>query len=97
MKITDPKALPQQYARPGAQAPKNGAPSAAPAGAEISLSGLGGKLATLESELSAAPAFDSARVEEIKQAIKDGSYKVDPERIADKLLADVASLLGRKH
>ena len=33
-----------------------------------------------------SPAFDSAKVERITQAIRDGNYPVDPVRIAEKFL-----------
>ena len=38
--------------------------------------------------------FDAAKVERIRQAIADGSYKVNPEAIADKLIANAQELLG---
>jgi negative regulator of flagellin synthesis FlgM len=39
--------------------------------------------------------FDAAKVERISQAIADGSYKVNPEAIADKLIANAQELLGK--
>jgi negative regulator of flagellin synthesis FlgM len=39
--------------------------------------------------------FDAAKVERISQEISDGSYKVNPEAIADKLLANAQELLGK--
>jgi negative regulator of flagellin synthesis FlgM len=42
------------------------------------------------------PAFDSAKVERIAQAIRDGRFTVNPEAIADKLIVNAQELLGRK-
>jgi negative regulator of flagellin synthesis FlgM len=39
-------------------------------------------------------AVDAARVQEIKQAIADGRFKVNPQAVADRLLATVRELLG---
>jgi negative regulator of flagellin synthesis FlgM len=41
--------------------------------------------------------FDAAKVERISQAIKDGSFKVNPEAIADKLIANAQVLLARTY
>ncbi|HNU10054.1 MAG TPA: flagellar biosynthesis anti-sigma factor FlgM [Rubrivivax sp.] len=41
--------------------------------------------------------FDAAKVERISQAIKDGSYRIDPEAIADKLIANARELLERTY
>ncbi len=50
--------------------------------------------ATLLSGADAAE-FDSAKVERIAQSIENGSYKVNAEAIADKLLANAQELLGK--
>ena len=42
--------------------------------------------ALIEELLAKVPDVDSTRVAEIKSAIADGSYQVDPEKIVDKLL-----------
>jgi len=39
--------------------------------------------------------FDAAKVERISQAIKDGKFKVNPEAIADKLIANAQEILGK--
>lgn len=41
-------------------------------------------------------AFDSAKVERIATAIRDGKFSVNPEAIADKLISNAEELLGRK-
>jgi negative regulator of flagellin synthesis FlgM len=61
----------------------------------VQLSDLGARLAQLESQFGGAD-FDVKKVEEIRAAIADGRFKVNAEAIADKLLASVSELLGRK-
>ncbi len=41
--------------------------------------------------------FDAKKVDRIAQAIKDGQFKVNPEAIADKLIANAQELLGKKN
>lgn len=38
--------------------------------------------------------YDAERVDAIKQAITAGQFKVNPERVADKLIANVRELMG---
>jgi negative regulator of flagellin synthesis FlgM len=40
--------------------------------------------------------FDAAKVAAIKDAIRAGRYKIDPERIADGMLATLRELAARK-
>jgi negative regulator of flagellin synthesis FlgM len=51
--------------------------------------------AALRSEGLTEPTFDAAKVERIAQAIRDGSFKVNADVIADKLIANAQELLGR--
>ena len=42
--------------------------------------------------------FDADKVDKVKQSIDDGTYKVDPEVIADKLITNAQELLkGKAH
>jgi negative regulator of flagellin synthesis FlgM len=43
----------------------------------------------------ADPAFDADKVDKVKQSIEDGTYQVDAEVIADKLIANAQELLKR--
>lgn len=54
------------------------------------------KLSSTASSLlaeSSTPEFDAAKVERMKQAIADGSFKVNAQGIADKMIANAAELL----
>ena len=63
------------------------------AGTQIALSSTA---ATLRSgNADAAGDFDAAKVSRIAQAIADGSFKVNPEAIADKLIANAQELLSK--
>ncbi len=52
----------------------------------VSLSQAGHNLSRLEAQIAASPDFDVERVEAIKQAIADGSYSIDPEKLAENIL-----------
>lgn len=59
----------------------------------VHLSPLSSQLQAIESNLANSEIVDRARVEEIKQAISDGRFKVNPEAIADRLLETVRDLI----
>jgi len=44
-------------------------------------------LSELAQKVVAEPAFDKAKVDQIRQAIQEGQYAVDPRRIAENFLA----------
>jgi negative regulator of flagellin synthesis FlgM len=51
--------------------------------------------ATLSAVGGAEGAFNSQRVAEIRQAISEGRFQIDPERIADGLLNSVREMLAQ--
>ena len=59
----------------------------------VELSSLGSQLAGIEASLVDVPVVDIQRVEEIKLAIAEGRFKVNPDVIADKLLETVQELI----
>jgi len=61
---------------------------------KVQVSELAAKMAQLESRFGGE--FDARKVEEVRTAIAEGRFKVNPEAVADKLLASVGELLGRK-
>jgi negative regulator of flagellin synthesis FlgM len=73
------------------QAAASGAASAEPsAQVELSAAAAGG-LAIDDSNAE----FDTDKVNRIAQAIRDGKFTVNPEAIADKLIANAQELLSR--
>mgnify|MGYP001453136902 CR=1 FL=1 len=51
------------------------------------------QLRSIEKNLANGEVFDAARVEEIKQAISQGHFVVNPEKVADRLLETVRDLI----
>ena len=84
-----PVTAPASTERKGATA---ATPQAAEASAKVELSPEASALSGLSSDAT----FDTAKVERIAQAIKDGKFKVNPEAIADKLIVNAEELPGRK-
>ena len=88
--------------RPGAtKAASSDAKQAAPAanaasGDSVELTSASLKLSAIESSLGGQPVIDSARVNEIRQAIAEGKFKINPDAIADKLVASVKELLANR-
>jgi len=76
------------------RAGKAGGTGASPtASPRVHVSPLGAQLANIEASLANVPVVDSQRVDEIKQAISEGHFKVNPELIADRLLETVRELI----
>ncbi len=56
------------------------------AGDTVTLTDTASRLKSLENTLSDLPSVDSGKVAAFREAIMNGSYQVDPGRVADKLL-----------
>ncbi|RRN55385.1 flagellar biosynthesis anti-sigma factor FlgM [Pseudoxanthomonas sp. SGNA-20] len=63
------------------------------AGDSLRLTGEAASLQALQRELAVTPAVDAARVAEVRQALESGSYRIDPAKIADRML-EMDRLLG---
>ena len=53
----------------------------------VELSTAAQQLSSLQDELATIATVDMGKVDEIRQAISNGSYKIDAQKIADSLLA----------
>lgn len=51
------------------------------------------KLQNIDSGASSGAIVNTARVQEIKQAISEGSFQINPEVVADRLMETVKELL----
>jgi len=60
----------------------------------VQLSPLSARLKELASSLS-GPEFDRAKVDEIKQAIRDGKLAIKPDAVADRMIADVKDRIAK--
>ena len=58
---------------------------AAPEGEQVDLSPEAKNLQEIENRISKLPEVDSERVAAIKDALRQGSYSVDPQRLAAKI------------
>jgi len=67
---------------------------AAAAADSLRLTGEATGLQTLQRDLATRPAFDEARVQALRESIASGSYKVDAEAIASRMLDLDARLAG---
>jgi negative regulator of flagellin synthesis FlgM len=86
--------------------PTTASPAKDRAATPAAASGVAGSEPSAKVELSTAasllgtsqadPTFDTAKVDRIAQAIRDGNFQVDAEAIADKLIVNAAELLGSK-
>jgi negative regulator of flagellin synthesis FlgM len=63
-------------------------------GENLNLSRQARELKDLEQKLGEFPEMDDAKVEQIRAALADGSYKVDAEKLAQKMLDMDKSIFG---
>lgn len=52
----------------------------------LKLTGEATHLQAIERELSAAPAIDAQRVQAVRDSLQNGTYRIDPDAIASRML-----------
>jgi negative regulator of flagellin synthesis FlgM len=67
-------------------APATGSSSSPPADASVHITSSARLLASLSQAVNNTPDINSARVAAVQQAIAAGQYKINPERIANRLV-----------
>jgi len=60
----------------------------------VNLTDTATRLQQLDELLASTPEIDRARVDQLRQSIADGKYKIDTVHIADKLIALERTLFG---
>ncbi|MFL1452979.1 flagellar biosynthesis anti-sigma factor FlgM [Marinobacter sp. GN3S48] len=75
------------------QAPEQ-AKSQGARGENVNLSNQAKNLKQLEQKLGDYPEMDDDRIEQIRAALADGSYKIDAEKLAQKMLEMDKSIFG---
>jgi negative regulator of flagellin synthesis FlgM len=61
----------------------------------VNLTGTGTLMQQLDAAIAATPVVDMARVNRIQQAIENGTYEIDPMRVAEKMLSFETALQSR--
>jgi negative regulator of flagellin synthesis FlgM len=93
MKINGSSQIPRPEA--GAARPSAARPTQPAGSSNVSISDLAGRLQSLEAGLADHGPVEARRVEEIKAAIREGQFRVNPEVVADRLIQSMRELLER--
>jgi negative regulator of flagellin synthesis FlgM len=62
----------------------------------ISLTGEARQLQELEAQLASQPVVDSQRVEAVRSAVENGSFTINPQRIAEKMMSLEEALMDAR-
>ena len=62
----------------------------------VTLTDMAAQLHKLEATILAAPIVDTARVEDVKQALRSGHFQINPQRVAEKMMSFEKALGHRR-
>lgn len=68
--------------------------SATPGDSRVQLSSLSDRMQQIEQVIGQTPVVDNAKVDEIKTAISEGRFSVNPDKVADGLIDSVRQMLA---
>lgn len=95
MKIDNSGKVAAAYGTPVRAAKKDEASGKpAVAGESVSINSFASRAQGVEKSAQAAEAFDAEKVAAIKAAIANGEFKINPDAIADSLIASTKELLA---
>jgi len=95
--VNTPRTTADKTANQGTQntsGEQNKAQTPAARGENVNLSSQAKNLNQLEQKLGDYPEMDDDRIAQIRSALEDGSYKVDAEKLAQKMLDMDKSIFG---
>ncbi|KUM04652.1 flagellar biosynthesis anti-sigma factor FlgM [Chromobacterium subtsugae] len=76
-----------------ARAPSSSTSSQGSSSDSVQINSVASRLSAIGNDPSQQPAFDAAKVESIKSAIANGSFSINPDKIADGLISSAQELL----
>ncbi|AYH43075.1 flagellar biosynthesis anti-sigma factor FlgM [Azoarcus sp. DN11] len=91
--LKSPGAAPASGAREKRPAASTTLASSSSTEEKVELSSLSSSLNKAEAVIASTPEVDHRRVDEIRQAISEGRFKIDANRIADGLIESVRQML----
>ncbi|MBF0264503.1 MAG: flagellar biosynthesis anti-sigma factor FlgM [Gammaproteobacteria bacterium] len=62
---------------------------------DVTLTSSAVNLKKLEESIAKLPIVDTKKVEDVQRSIKEGTYQIDPDRIASKLIEMEFALFGK--
>ncbi len=72
----------------GQSGPTSGGTSTgSPTADSVNLTGQARQLLALEAQIASEPVVDTQRVQSVRTAVESGTFTINPERIADKMIS----------
>jgi negative regulator of flagellin synthesis FlgM len=85
-----------QHNKKGTDASPGDSAKAGSSADRVDLTGEARQLQQLERQIASQPVVDRQRVETVRSAVQDGTFRVDAERIAEKLMTLEQAVTGTR-